>query len=145
MFGLFKKRIPAPESERQTLVRRIFIEHCESEPEATRAATMGLDPREIPIEMLMEGSPESIILTIVEQFLVMRDKGFTEEFAVKSLNQFHGSVLPTAGHELPVLQHVATFFQYVRHVMDALYSHRVRLSDHFLIDAIQEIRCFYKR
>jgi hypothetical protein len=32
MFGIFKKRIPPPEQERQQCVRRLFLHRCETDP-----------------------------------------------------------------------------------------------------------------
>ena len=74
MFGLFKKRIPAPEHERALLVRRMFLERSQNDPGAEMMAMMtGTRPQEIPPEMLMQGAPEATILRVVEQFLQMKD------------------------------------------------------------------------
>lgn len=146
MFGLFKKRIPGPERERQALVKRLFLERCASDPAAGMMATMmGVDPEEMSGEMLMQGAAEASILRIVEQFLTMQDQGASEEFAVKTLNQMHASMLSIAGESLAELQRASTLFQYVRHFVDAVHGHGSPISDHFLIDAIQEVKSFYKR
>lgn len=146
MFRLFKKRIPAPEQERAALVRRMFIERCENDPEAAAMTeAMGFDPREFSGAELMQGAPEGTVLRVVEQFLSMRDQGATEEFAVKTLNQLHSAALSNVGEDLSELRRASTLFQYVRHIVDALHSHGSPISDHFLIDAIQEVKSFYKR
>ena len=146
MFGLFKKKIPAPEWERAALVKRLFISRCESDPMAQMMASMmGVDPQEMSGEMLMQGAPEATILRVVEQFLTMRDQGATEEFAVKTLNQMHSAMLSMAGEDLSELQRASTLFQYIRHVIDAVHNHGGPISDHFLIDAIQEVKSYYKR
>lgn len=95
--------------------------------------------------MLLRGAPEATILRVVEQFLTMRDQGATEEFAVKTLNQMHSAMLSMAGEDISVLQGASTLFQYVRHLVDALHSHGGPITDHFLIDALQEIKSHYKR
>lgn len=146
MFGLFKKRIPAPESERAALVKRLFLARCEGDPMAEMMAMMmGVDPKDMSGETLMQGAAEATIPRVVEQFLTMRDQGATEEFAVKTLNQMHSAVLSMAGEDLSELQRASTLFEYVRHVVDAMHSHGGPISDHFLIDAIQEVESHYKR
>ena len=50
-----------------------------------------------------------------------------------------------AGEELSELVRASTLFQYVRHIVDALHSHGSPISDHFPIDAIREVKSFYKR
>jgi hypothetical protein len=134
MLGLFKKKIPAPEWERATLAKRIFLERCESDP---MARIWGFDPREITGEMLMQGAPEATVLRVVEQFLMMQDQGATEEFAVKTLNQMHSEVLSMAGKKLTQIRQASTPFQYIRHIMDELHNHGGLISDHFLNDANQ--------
>lgn len=148
MFGLFKKRIPAPEWERAALVKRMFMARWENDFMAVMMARLtGIDPNEISGEELMQGAPEATILRVVEQFLSMRDQGATEEFAVKTLNQMHASVLSLVGESLSELQQASTLFQYLRHVMDELHSEGGGgvITDHFLIDAIQMIKSHYKR
>lgn len=146
MFGLFKKKIPAPQSERAALVRRLFINRCENDPNAAAVTEMmGFDPREFLGEELMQAAPEATILRVVEQFLSMQDRGATEEFAVKTLNQLHSAALTMAGENLKELQHASTLYQYIRHLVDTLHGHGGPISDHFLIDAIQEVKSHYKR
>ena len=124
MFGLFKKRIPAPEHERQQLVKRMFLHRFEADLSAQMMAMMtGENPSTIPAEMLMQGSPEATVLRIVEQFYTMRDQGATEEFAVKNLNKMHASLLSIAGENLPQMGRAATLYEYARHVTTALHAH----------------------
>ena len=54
-------------------------------------------------------------------------------------------MLTMAGEDLSELRQASTLFQYVRHIVDALHSHGGPISDHFLIDAIQEVKSHYKR
>ena len=146
MFGLFKKRIPAPQQEREALVRRLYRHRCETDPSMQLMAQMtGQDPMDVPTEMLMMGSTETTILTICEQFYTMLDQGCTEEFAVKTLNDMHASMLSMAGEHLPQIERAATLFQYVRHCVDTLHGHGAPITDAYLIDAIQEIKSYYKR
>ena len=145
MFGLFKKRIPAPEHERALLVRRMFLERSENDPGAEMMAMMtGTAPQEIPPEMLMQGAPEATVLRVMEQFLQMKDQGATDEFAVKNLNQMHSAALSMAGEDLTQLGGAASLYEYVRHMIDTLHGHG-EITDEFLIDAIQEVKSFYKR
>jgi len=109
------------------------------------ATAMGVDPQEMSADMLMQGAPEATIVRVVEQFLTMRDQGATQEFAVKTLNQIHSAMLSVVDEDLSELQRASTLFQYVRHIVDALHSHGDPISDHFLIDAIQEVKSYYKR
>ena len=144
MFGVFTKRIPAPEHSRQELVKR--LKRCASDPAAEMMALMmGLDPHDLPREMLMQGAPEASILRIVEQFLVMRDQGATEDFAVKTLNHMHASMLSMAGGTLPELHHTSTLFQYVRHFVDTVHGQENPMSDRTMIHNIQEMKHFYSR
>ena len=146
MFGLFKKRIPAPESERQQLVKRLVVHRCDTDPSAQMMARiMGVNPSEMPAEMLLQTAPEATVLRVVEQFLTMKDQGATDEFAVKTLNQMHATLLSAAGEELSQMERAASLFQYVRHIVDSIHGHGGNISDEFLIDAIQEIKSFYKR
>ena len=78
MFGLFKKRIPAPEHERALLVRRMFLDRSQNDSGAEMMAMTGTTPEEIPAEMLMQGAPEATVLRVVEQFLQMKDQGATD-------------------------------------------------------------------
>ena len=100
---------------------------------------------DVPTEMLMTASAEASILTICEQFYTMRDQGLTEEFAIKTLNEVHASLLSVAGAELPQIGHAATLFQYLRHYADALRGDTAPITDAYLIDAIQQIKSYYKR
>ena len=146
MFGIFKKRIPAPEHERQQLVKRLFLHRCDTDPAAQMMAQItGVVPSEMPAEMLMQGAPEATVLRVVEQFLIMKDQGATDEFAVKTLNQMHAAALSMAGEVLSRMGRAASLFQYLRHIVDAIHGHGGEISDEFLIDAIQEIKSFYKR
>lgn len=146
MFGIFKKRIPAPEHERQQLVKRLFMHRCDSDPAAQMMAQMmGAVPSEMPAEMLMQGAPEATVVRVVEQFLTMQDQGATEEFAVKTLNQMHGAALSVAGENLNQIGAGASLFQYVRHIVGTLHGHGAEISDEFLVDAIQEVKSFYRR
>lgn len=143
MFGLFKKTIPAPQHERAALVKRLFLERYENSMASTG---MDLDTEDISgDELLAVGVPEATILSVVEQFLSMRDQGSTEEFAVMALNQIHSAALTGGGEVLTELQHASTLFQYVRHIVDTLHGHGEPISDHFLIGAIQEVKSYYKR
>jgi N-acyl-D-aspartate/D-glutamate deacylase len=146
MFGLFKKRIPAPQHEREALAWRLYRHRCETDPSMrVMAEVTGQDPMDVPTEMLMAGSTEASILTICEQFYTMRDQGSTEEFAVKTMNEIHASLLSVAGEHLPQLERASTFFQYLRHYVDTLHGHGAPITDAYLIDAIQEIKSHYKR
>ena len=146
MFGLFKKRIPAPEHQRQKLVKQMFLHRCESDADAKMQAMMiEEDISAIPAELLMQGMPEATVLSIVEQFYTLRDQGATDEFAVKTLNEMHASLLSMAGEDLPKLGHAATLYQYARHVTTVLHGHGLGYADEFLIDAIQQVKDFYKR
>jgi len=148
MFGLFRKGIPAPQRERENLVKRLFLARCECDPDvAMMASSMGINPQDISGQTLIQGAPEATILRIIEQFLMMQDRGATEEFAVKTLNQMHSAVLEIAGEDLTVLQRASTLFQYVRHAIDVLHSNEgwCQISDHMIIDAIQDIKSYYKR
>lgn len=145
MFGLFKKKIPAPDHERAILVRRMFLGRCEQSPDAqVMEMVFGDSPKDIPAEMLLQGAPEATVLRVVEQFYQLKDRGTTDEFALKTLNQMHASLLSMAGEKLSELQSATSLFQYVRHIVDALHGHG-EISDHSLIDTIQEIKEFYKR
>ncbi len=146
MFGLFKKQIPAPERERLQLVKRMFLHRCGNDPGIQIMAMVDDQvPSDISAEVLMQGAPEATVLAIVEQFYRLRDQGATEEFAVKTLNEAHASLLATAGEKLPQLAHGATLFQYARHATTVLHGHGAGYPDKFLIDAIQEVKSFYKR
>lgn len=146
MFGLFKKSIPAPQHQREALVLQLYRHRCDTDPSMQMMAQMtGQDPMDVPMDMLMMGSTEASILTICEQFYTMRDQGLTEEFAVKTLNEMHASMLSMAGEHLPQLERASTLFQYVRHYVDTLHSHGAPITDAYLIDAIQEIKSYYKR
>jgi hypothetical protein len=145
MFGIFRKRIPAPEIERQRLVQQLVLHRCETDPEAQiMAMVTETDPSDLPAEILM-ALPEATVLRVVEQFYTMLDQGATEEFAIKTLNEMHAALLAAAGEDLPQIGRAATLFQYVRHIVDALHGHGGPISDAFLIDAIQEIKSYYKR
>jgi len=109
------------------------------------AQITGVVPSEMPAEMLMQGAPEATVLRVVEQFLIMKDQGATDEFAVKTLNQMHAAALSMAGEVLSRMGRAASLFQYLRHIVDAIHGHGGEISDEFLIDAIQEIKSFYKR
>src|SRR5947199_3317382 len=118
MFGIFKKRIPAPEHERQQLVKRLFLHRCDTDPAAQMMAQItGVVPSEMPAEMLMQGAPEATVLRVVEQFLIMKDQGATDEFAVKTLNQMHAAALSMAGEVLSRMGRAASLFQYLRHIV----------------------------
>ena len=146
MFGLFKKRIPAPEHERALFVKRLFLMRLNDNPEAQMMAAMeGIDPTAIPPEALMQGAPEATLFRVVEQFLQMKDQGATDEFAVQTLNEMHSSLLATAGESLPILPAGATLYHYVRHNLDCLHGHGGGITDQFVVNAIQEVKSFYKR
>ena len=49
-----------------------------------------------------------------------------------------------AGEDLTQLERAATLHEYVRHMIDTLHGHG-EITDDFLIDAIQEVKSFYKR
>jgi hypothetical protein len=146
MFGLFKKRIPAPQHERALLVRRMFLERSRSDPKVAMMLRMtGTTPEELTPEMLMQGgAPELTVLRVVEQFFQMKDQGATTDFAVKTLNQMHAAALSIADEDLTQLRRAASLFEYVRHIIDTLHGH-AGITDEFLIDAIQEVKSFYKR
>src|SRR5207247_11265887 len=101
MFGIFKKRIPATERQRQHLVKRLFLHRCDTDLAAqVMAEIAGTTRSDIPAEMLMLGAPEATVLRVVEQFLTIREQGATEEFAVKTLNHMHSAALLIAGEPL---------------------------------------------
>jgi hypothetical protein len=148
MFGLFKKKIPASAPERALLVETLFQKRCETDPETAKqfAKHFGVTADCVAGRELMElGAPEYTLLSVVEQFLDLKDRGATDEYAIKLLNKTHSSALARVNEEVPVLKHSTSLLHYTKFLLKALHGHSRPMDDHFLIDAIQLIKYYYKR
>jgi hypothetical protein len=144
VFG-FKKSIPAPDHERAILVREMFLHRAETDPMMKFGSLLtGISPTEMSPEELLMGSPESTILRVVEQYLQLRDRKFTHEFSIKTLNLGHTAILSGIGAELEQIPRDATLFQYTRFITTVFHGPGA-MTDDAIIDSIERVRHFYKR
>ncbi len=145
-FNLFKRQIPAQESQRQQVVKKLFLQRCSSDPIAREMAEMaGESPAELFAAMPMESYPEATVLGIMEQFYILRHQGASQELAVRTLSELHASMLSTLGETFPLIGRPATLYEYLRHATEILHGHGGGYADNYLIDAITEIKALYNR
>ena len=141
-----KRSIPAAQHERRALILRLYRHRCDTDPSIRQMAELtGQDPTDVPIEMLMTGSIEAGILSICEQHFDLVDQGFTEESAVRKLNEIHTLLLSQAGEHLPQLKYTPKLLHYLRHYVDSVHGHGAPVSDVFLVDAKWMVQKYYGR
>jgi hypothetical protein len=131
------KPIPAPDDERHELIRQLILHRVGAE-------SIGCDIHDLSLELVL-GTVDSAIFIIVEQYYMFRDRGLSEQAAVKALNDSQVTTLAVVGHELPLLSHPATLFQYARHFIDSQLSHGEPIGDEEIRAEIEVVKRFYCR
>jgi len=132
-----KKPIPAPDNERYELIRQLILRRV-------GADSIGGPIDELPTDLLLS-TADSAVLLIVEQFYILREQGMTDELAIKTLNEAQATTLYLVGQNLPLIDHPATLFEYVRHFIDSQFAHGEPISDASLRDAIEMVTNHYNR
>ncbi len=132
-----KKPIPAPDDERHEFIRKLILARVG--PEA-----IGCDIREAPLELILSTADSAVFLT-VEEYYMFRDRGLSEQDAVKELNEYQTKTLAVIGQELPLMKHPATLFDYVRHFIDSQFGDAEPIRDEVLRVEIEAVKNFYRR
>ena len=146
MFGLFgRKKIPASETERVALVRRLLKMRAEHSPKARAfLKSMELDVDEFEDSMVMM-SVESGIMRIVEQYLTGVESGARDEEVLPFLNQTHALLFSKVGQRLPIMQPPFTLLRYAHHFVEHTNRDGMPIDESFIPIAVDEIYAFYGR
>src|SRR5438105_7601554 len=140
-----KKRIPAPDDERERLIRRLIRHRIENYPALPAESNpSAAEIEELPTFLLMS-TADSAILLIVEQFHQLREGGMTESDAITAINKLQAHALSLTGQSLPILTRPTTLFGYIRHFIDTQFSHNSPICDAAIQDAIQTVERHYNR
>jgi hypothetical protein len=134
-----RKPIPAPDDERHELIRKMILRRV-------GADFLGCDIHKAPLELILS-TADSAIFIIVEQYYIFRDRGLTEEAAVKELNKSQANTLALMGQDLPLIRHPATLFEYVRHFINSQFrfGQREPMSDKVIRAEMEVVKAFYGR
>jgi len=147
MFWSSKKKIPAPQHERYTLAKRLYLMRLNADPMLRDVArSMGVDPTAYTGEQVFTcGFPESMILTITEYYLSLEEKGASEITIVQLISGHFGKIALNDGTYPPTPPVGTDFFTYLRQFVDALTRGHAQVSDDMIMSQTREVIKFYKR
>jgi hypothetical protein len=140
-----RKNIPAPDTERLSLVKRLVLLRLQRSVDARLAfAVFGLSLSEMQTEVLMT-SAEASIMRIVEQYLAETEKDANDDIVIPVLNRMHSLLLSAAGQDLPQMVSPFSLHRYIDHFLSHVHSHGATISRDFIPIAVQEVQDFYGR
>jgi hypothetical protein len=147
MFWSSQKKIPAPQHQRYSLAKTLYLKRLAADPALdAMARTAGVDPRGFTGEQVFSlGFPEGLIIGMTEHFYALLEKGMDENGVVQTMSGYFGRIALRDGTYPPAVPEGTDFINWLRVFITAGTRGGPQVSDQVLISHFKEVRAFYKR